>query len=246
MAGMILAGFLKVLMPILIFFPGLIARALYPDIAEPDKAIPTMILRLFPPGLTGLMVAAFLAAFMSGVSSYLNSTSTVFIADVYMPIFRFLQRREIPERHALMVSRASTVVAILLACGFAPIFKADPTADGPNAANTIYNFIQLLMSLFQGPMFALMLLGVLWPRANRWGGLAGLVLGVLFSTYLTYRGGPLFTSKEPFLFISLFAFLFSIVVVIVVSLLTPREPPEKVQSLLFARVALKEASQPAS
>ncbi|MBY0588395.1 sodium/solute symporter [bacterium] len=227
MAGMILAGLMKVFIPILIFVPGLIARALFPDLADSNSAIPTMILELFPPGLTGLMVAAFLAAFMSGVSSYLNSTSTMFLADVYMPTYRSFAGRDIRDGHAMTVGRMTTVVSIVLACSAAPLF------DEKNVGQTIYNLIQTLMSIFYGPTLAIMLLGVLWKRANQWGATAGLLLGVLLATYLTFRGGPLFASKEPFLFITMISFLFGVALVVIVSLLTPRDPDEKSNGLVL-------------
>lgn len=274
-AGMILAGFFKIFMPILIFFPGLIARVLFPGLKETDRAVPTLILELFPPGLTGLMVAAFMAAFMSGVSSYLNSTSTMFLADVYIPLYRGIRGRQIPDLHALRVGRASTTILIVTACLFAPTFRTpnavshDPQAGAANTtaasdlppdalpvsaeeagsveadspeteAMSIYDMIQLMMSFFQGPTLAIMLLGILWRRANGWGGLAGLVGGVAFTTYLTYRGKSLFVSEDPFLFVSFWAFLFSIGVTVVVSLLTKPELPEKTRGLVLFEVAKKQ------
>ena len=230
MAGMILAGLFKVLIPILIFVPGLIARAPFPQLADSDQAIPTMILKLFPPGLTGLMVAAFLAAFMSGVSSYLNSTSTMFLTDVYIPTHRAITGRELGDRQAMGVGRWTTAALIIGACLAAPIF------DEKNVGQTIYNLIQTLMSIFYGPSLAIMLLGILWARANRWGGMLGLILGVVLSTYLTFRGGPLFASKEPFLYVTLISFLFGIAVTIITSLLTSPEPEEKIRGLVFMHV----------
>lgn len=231
MAGMILAGLFKVFIPILIFVPGLIARVLLPDLKDADQAIPEMILTYFPHGLTGLMVAAFLAAFMSGVSSYLNSTSTMFLSDVYVPVHRFITKRDLEDHRAMVIGRWTTAILIFAACLSAPIFE--------NVGLTIYNLIQTLMSMFYGPSLAIMLLGVLWSRANRWGGMAGLILGVILSTYLTFRGGPLFASKEPFLYVTLISFIFGFVVTVIVSLFTPPEPEEKIRGLVFSHVARK-------
>lgn len=230
MAGMIIAGLLKVLIPILIFVPGLIARALYPALEDPNQAIPVMILKLFPPGLTGLMVAAFLAAFMSGVSSYLNSTSTMFLTDVYMPTYRYFTGEPLVGARAMVVGRLTTAALILMACAAAPLFASQLLNQ------TIYNFIQQMMSIFYGPSLAIMLLGVLWARANRYGAMAGLILGVLLSTYLTFRGGPLFDSHEPFLYVTMITFLFSMAATVVVSLLTPPEPAEKIRGLVISQL----------
>ena len=75
-------GALKILPVFILVLPGLIARALYPDI-NGDDAYPTMIIRLLPPGLTGFMVAALMAALMSSLAATFNSASTLVTFDVY-------------------------------------------------------------------------------------------------------------------------------------------------------------------
>src|SRR6266481_4305575 len=90
-AGAIFAGFLKILPVFLLVLPGLIAFALYPDVfpvvngkvMNGDAAYPEMIVRLLPPGLVGLMIAALLAALMGAMSSVFNSASTMVTLDFY-------------------------------------------------------------------------------------------------------------------------------------------------------------------
>ncbi len=122
-----------------------------------------MILNLFSAWTDRLDVAAFLAAFMSGVSSYLNSTSTMFPGRRLHARLPSHRGRDVLDSHAMRVGRATTIVSILVACAAAPIF------DEENVGKTIYNLIQTLMSIFYGPTLAIMLLGVLWKRANQWG-----------------------------------------------------------------------------
>jgi solute:Na+ symporter, SSS family len=66
---------------------GLVAHVLYPGL-EPDQALPAIVTRLLPVGLTGLVIAALLAVVMSTASSYLNSTAVVFTKDVYLPFVK--------------------------------------------------------------------------------------------------------------------------------------------------------------
>ncbi len=89
--------------------------------------------------------------------------------------------------------------------------------------------------MFQGPVFAILLLGIMWKRATRWGGLAGLVLGVCFTVVLNNTEG-LFPYKDPFLFVAWWSFVFSMIVTVVVSLVTPAEPEEKIRGLTFGQV----------
>ena len=99
----------------------------------------------------------------------------------------------------------------------------------------MYNFIQTCLSMFQGPVFAILLLGIMWRRTNQWGGMAGLLFGVTFTTILHKTEG-LFASEDPFLFVAWWSFVFSIVVTVIVSLLTPKDPDEKVRGLIFGQV----------
>jgi Na+/proline symporter len=89
--------------------------------------------------------------------------------------------------------------------------------------------------MFQGPVLAILLLGIIWPRATGYGGLAGLVLGVTFCFILRNTPG-LFPSEDPFLFVAWWSFVFALIVTIVVSLLTKREPEEKLRGMVWSSV----------
>jgi Na+/proline symporter len=105
--------------------------------------------------------------------------------------------------------------------------------------------IQTLLSFIQGPTLAILLLGILWRRTTQWGGLAGLVLGVCTTMSLTAMGDEIFPSDDPFLFVSFWSFLLSLIVTFVVSLLTPAEPEEKTRGLVFGQVIHDQAVQDA-
>ena len=234
-AGMVFAGFLKLFIPVLIFLPGLAARSMYPDLERGDQAVPMLVRDLLPPGLAGLMIAAFFAALMSSVDSYLNSCSTVFIGDVYGKIYRRRTGSGLPQRHSLILGRLLTALLIVGAGLAAPAIASQSQA--------IYVTIQTLLSLFQGPTLAILLLGVLWSRATGLGALAGLILGVCLTSTLTIVGPDVFPSDDPFLFVSVWSFLFSVAVTVVVSLITPREPPEKLRGLVYGGVMKDAAAQ---
>jgi len=225
-AGMLFAGFLKVFIPLLVIMPGLAAIVLAPDLENGDQAVPTMIRELLPPGLRGLMFVALFAALMSSVDSYLNSASTIWTTDLYGTFIRFTRGETLSERHALFVGRLFTGIFIIIAGFVAPLLEG---------RDTMYNFIQTALSMFQGPVFAILLLGIMWRRTNQWGGLAGLILGVACTTIL-HNTEDVFPSDDPFLFVAWWSFVFSIAVTVIVSLLTPKDPDEKVRGLIFGQV----------
>lgn len=130
------------------------------------------------------------------------------------------------DRDALVMGRAFTAVFIVLAGLLAPVI---------GKAEELYVFIQTALSMFQGPTLAILLIGIVWRRATGWGGLAGLVLGVCFTTILNGVDN-LFPSDDPFLFVAWWSFVFSCVVTVVVSLLTPAEPAEKIRGLVWGQI----------
>jgi SSS family solute:Na+ symporter len=225
-AGMLFGGFLKAFIPLMVIIPGLTAVVLAPGLDNPDQAVPTVIREFMPPGLKGLMFAALFAALMSSVDSTLNSASTIWTTDLYGRAHRLLAGRELTARQGLVVGRLFTAVFIILAGFVAPMLEGE---------DTMYNFIQTALSMFQGPVLAILLLGILWRGATQWGGLGGLVLGVAFTTILHNTDG-LFPSDDPFLFVSWWSFVFTLIVTAVISWLTPKDPDEKVRGLIFGQV----------
>ncbi len=219
-ASMIFGSALKMFIPILVLFPGLMAVVVHPGIADGDQALPLMIKSILPPGLIGLMFAAFFAGLMSSVDSLLNSTSTLFTKDIYEPFIK----KGATDKHYLKVGQVTTLVLLLIGVATSPI-----SSDFPG----IYVAIQTFMSYFQGPIFAILLLGIFWKRTTQWGGLSALVIGIGFAIYLNVFKERFFTIEDPFLYISWWSFLLSAIINVAVSLLTKKHTAEELQGLVF-------------
>ncbi len=224
--GMLFAGFLKAFIPVLIIFPGLAAVAVLPPMSNGDMAVPTMIREFMPPGLRGLMFAALFAALMSSVDSYLNSATTIWTTDLLGRAYENSTGKPLTSRQGLVIGRVFTVAFIVAAGAMSPLLAGQ---------ETMYNFIQTSLSMFQGPVFAILLLGILWRRANQWGALTALITGVALTTVLNNTPG-LFPSDDPFLFVSWWSFVYCVVCHVMVSLLTPADPDDKVRGLIFGQV----------
>ena len=115
--GALFCGLLKVLPVFVLVLPGLIARALYPDI-KGDDAYPTLVVRLLPAGMIGLMVAALLAALMSSLSATFNSASTLITFDVYKKL-----NPQASEARLVAVGRSFTVVMVVLGILWVPFIQ---------------------------------------------------------------------------------------------------------------------------
>jgi len=225
-AGMLFAAIPKMFIPVLVVLPGLLALSLNPNLVGPemDRAFPWLIRNLLPAGLAGLVFAAFLAALISSVDSTLNSAATLWTKDIYQRFFV----KDGTDQHYLKVGRLLTFIFIIWAIAFAPVTTKFPG---------IYVAMQSLLSIFQGPTFAITLLGISWRRATQWGGLFGLLVGVMISSTLY------FVYDMSFLYVAWWSFVGSLIVNIIVSLLTPPEPIEKLEGLVYGLVMQDEGTQ---
>lgn len=222
-AGMLSAAFLKTLVPFLYVLPGFFALACCTTgLDNPDQALPWVVKNLLPVGLTGLIFSAFLAALYSSVNSTLNSSVTLWTRDIYQ---QFIVKKA-SDKHYLNFGRWLTFAFVILGIIFAPVLTKKVG---------IYLAMQYLLSFFQGPTFATMLLGIVWARATRWGGLFGLIGGVLTSaTLFTLDHYSIY--KMNFLYIAWWSFVASLLINVIVSLLTKPEPMEKIRGLVYGLV----------
>ena len=207
-AAYVWGALLKIVIPFIIVVPGLIAVAKFPDLQDSDQAFPMLASTLLPVGLRGLFLAAFVAALMSSVDSYLNAAATIVTSDFY----KRLVRRDASEERMLKMGRIVTGVLLLWAVGFA-FYISKIEGSG------IYTIFQTLMSFFQGPALAVILAGFFWKRANGTGAVVGFASGVvcavsLFAIHNWHEAlgwKPLFQVQEPFLYFSVWAFVVAVI-----------------------------------
>jgi len=214
-------AFLKLFIPIILVGPGLAGIALHPGLENGDDIYPVLVHDLLPVGLKGLIFAAFLAALMSSVDSYLNSAATLWTKDIYQKFFRPGQS----DRHYMIVGRIFTGCFVLFGIVLAPLTERFPS---------IFGYMQTMLSIFQGPLLAVIVLGLLWRRTTGKGAVAGIILGVLTSGTLFWVRNLVFKTPEPFLYIAWWAFLVGLITTVVTSLFTAPEPQEKIEGLIFS------------
>ncbi|MCP5178467.1 MAG: sodium/solute symporter [Pseudomonadales bacterium] len=214
-ASMMFAAFAKTFVPLLIVFPGLLALVMHADIAYPDMALPWVVKNILPPGLSGIMFVAIIAALQSTVDSALNSTSLLITRDIRGVLLPHTDRTR-----DLIIGRRVAVVLLVTAMLFAP---AIANLGG------IYVFIQTLLSLFQGPTLALLVLGAFTRHATPAAGLVTLVTGVAVSGTLTLL-------DTNMLFVAFWSFAYALVCLLVVSFFTPRLEPALLDRLVYRRV----------
>ncbi len=165
--GIMLAAGLKLFLPFIIVFPGIMAYQLFGDqIATADKAYPYMISQILPAHLRGIMFAALTGAVMSTFNSGLNSASTIFTIDIYQ---QFINKNATP-RQQVFFGRVVTAVFVVVACLWAPVISS---------FQGVYMYIQELWGFISPGIVAAFLFGLAVKRAPAIAAKGAMILGLL-------------------------------------------------------------------
>jgi SSS family solute:Na+ symporter len=241
--GTIFGAYLKLLPVFLFLIPGMIAFALNAkgvvvngqvfQLSTPDAAFPTLVAKLLPAGVKGLIVCGILAALMSSLASLFNSSAALFTIDFYQ---RFKPKTD--PKKLVRIGQAATIVIVILGILWIPIMRS--------VGDVLYNYLQDVQSVLAPGIAAAFLLGICWKRTSAKGGMWGLLSGLIIG--LTRLGAKIYYSNVgevsdnifKYLFFDLnwlffcgWMFLFCIIVVIVVSLFTKAPSNEQIQGLVF-------------
>ena len=246
--GTIFGAYLKLLPVFLFLIPGMIAFALHQKSLETgatflplledgmpnaDAAFPTLVAKILPAGVKGLVVCGILAALMSSLASLFNSSAMLFTIDFWKRL-----KPQTSERNLVRIGQMATVVIVILGILWIPIMRS--------VGNVLYNYLQDVQSVLAPGIAAAFLLGICWKRASAKGGMWGLLSGIIIG--LTRLGAKVYSSNTPDAADSWFKYVFydfnwlffcgvmlvvCCLVVIVVSLCTEAPDKEKIQGLVF-------------
>lgn len=246
--GTIFGAYLKLLPVFLFLIPGMIAFALHqqsgsflPLLANgnlnTDAAFPTLVAKLLPAGVKGLIVCGILAALMSSLASLFNSSAALFTIDFYQ---RY--RPNTDPKKLVRIGQAATVVIVVLGILWIPIMRS--------IGDVLYLYLQDVQSVLAPGIAAAFLMGICWKRTSAQGGMwaliSGLVIGlcrlgakIYYSNAGVVPGGDtsnwfqyLFYDCN-WLFFCGWMLVFCLVVAIVVSLFTQKPDEAKIQGLVF-------------
>lgn len=266
--GTIFAAYLKLTPVFLFLIPGMIAFALHQKnlsdggflpilengLPNADAAFPTLVSKLLPAGVKGLVVCGILAALMSSLASLFNSSAMLFTIDFYKKF-----KPNTSERKLLHVGRVATVVIVVLGILWIPIMR--------NIGDVLYTYLQDVQSVLAPGIAAAFLLGVLsskpTPKGGMWGMISGFIIGitrlgakVLYSTLAGnagYSDVKLWAADKGvdnlfyltfydvnWLFFSGGMLIFSMAVVLVVSRFTRPASVEQLKGLTFSSASAED------
>jgi SSS family solute:Na+ symporter len=225
----LIAAVPKMFFPALVILPGLVALAVVPVEVKADynNALPLMLARYYPTGILGLGLTALLASFMSGMAGNVTAFNTVWTYDIYASYLRPNQS----DSHYLAMGRWATVVGVMISVGTAYIVMQ---------FNNLMDYMQLLFSFFNAPLFATFMLGMFWRRATSWGAFWGLLSGIVAATahyILTIPSvGVLHYGSDMTanFYGAIAAWTVCFVITILVSLVTAQKPDKELTGLVYS------------
>ena len=184
--GIMLAAFLKLVIPLIVVLPGIAAYVMVndssimaslgetaqhnlPALEQADKAYP-WLLQFLPTGLKGVAFAALAAAIVSSLASMLNSTSTIFTMDIYKPYIN----PGASSKSLVNVGRLSAAVALIIACIIAPLLSGLDQA---------FQFIQEYTGMVSPGILAVFLLGLFWKKTTNKAAIVGALASIPIAFY---------------------------------------------------------------
>ncbi|MBR5623838.1 sodium/solute symporter [bacterium] len=186
--GIVLAAFLKLIIPFVIVIPGMIAFNLFAkDLsAKPDEALGLLITRLIPQGvgLMGFVLAALLGAIVSSLAAVLNATSTLFTMDIYQ---RYM-RPSASQKEIVTFGRLTIVVLLVIGIVVASFLNAQ----------SIFAYIQKMQLYVSPGIVAVFIFGLVNRRGARWIGALALLLSPVIYYLLSTFGWSLLPGAASF------------------------------------------------
>ncbi len=214
--GIVFAASLKLLIPFLVVFPGIIALQLYKDqLSTADQAYPLLIKNLIPAGFKGFMFAAIFGAIMSSLDSMLNSASTIFTMDLYKRHFK----KDASPQSLITIGRMMTAVFVVAGCFIAPQL-GHPKFQG------IFHYIQDFQGFISPGILAAFVFGLIFKRAPPSAAITALILNVPVYgiLHLNYFAHIVFLNKMAITFAIL------ILAMAIVTALRPLQEPKSLPS----------------
>ncbi len=249
----IIGTFAKMLVPFLVIIPGMVAAVLVREVidlkqltiagteapagsATYNDAVLLLMRDVLPNGLLGLAITGLLASFMAGMAANISAFNTVFTVDLYEGYINKKADDATYLRIGHLATAFATVTAIL-------------TAFIASKFENLMDYLQQLFSMFNAPLFATFIVGMLWKRATATAGWIGLVSGTLAALTLNILHWThlLNLPGQGLAFLAAgAAFTTDLVVTVVVSLATRPKPDSELVGFVYSLTPKEHRADPKS
>ena len=208
--GAVFAGFLKLLLLFIIVLPGTASQLLYPELRESNLVFPNLMFDLLPVGLFGIVLMGFIAALMSSIDSALTAAATISTMDIYKKF-----NPESSDKQLIRIGRILIMVFVLLASVWTPFIKNFPT---------LWEYLQAALAYLIPPVVTCFLFGLFWRKSSPDGAFYALISGNILGIFIILNNNLfLLWGDIHYLYAATIIFLFSSIVLVFFSYLSPQE-----------------------
>lgn len=209
--GALLTAVLKMLDPLILVLPGVIAFHLFQDLPKADMAYPALVNKVMPLPLIGFFSAVLFGAIISAFCGFLNSASTLFSMGIYR---RIINEQATPEQLVSVGRRFGFIVAIV------SVLVAPWIANAPEG---LYTWMKQLNGIYNVPLVTIVIMGFFFPRIPAVAAKAAMLFGIF--SYITLK--YLVHFELHFLYVLACTFCINVVLMLVIGALWPRATPFK-------------------
>lgn len=208
--GIIFTGFMKILVPVIMCFPGVLAFHIFGEgaFAKSDMAYPALVMKVIPTYLHGFFAAVMFGAVLSTFNSFLNSASTIFCLDLYQPS-KF--GKNTSDEGLIKVAKRFGVIAAIVSIMIAPMLL--------RASDGIFLIVRRFTGIYNIPIISLVLVGLLTKRVPAIAAKIGVI------TYITFYVLVVFILKIDLNYIHIMGigFILAVGTMLVIGRIKPRE-----------------------
>lgn len=212
--GLLLAAFIKILGPLIVVLPGIIAYYLFAgEITNADEAYPTLVREVLPTYLVGFFAAVLFGAILSSFNSALNSSVTLFGVDLYKSYIN----KEADEKTVVKYGKLFGVGLALLAMFIAPLIA--------NVPSGLFGYLQEVNGCYSIPILTIIVVGYLSKRVPASAAKIAIISGVILYSISQFILKPHFGQENypHFLHVMAILFVFNVIIMLVIGKFYPRE-----------------------
>ncbi len=212
--GLVLAAFIKILGPLIVVLPGIIAFHLFHgELENPDQAYPRLVAAVLPASLIGFFAAVLFGAVLSSFNSALNSSVTLFGLDIYKAHFK----SDATEKQTVHAGRVFGIVLALFSMCIAPLIA--------NAPDGLFGYLQEVNGCYSIPILTIIVVGYFTERVPAIAAKIAILSGVILYSISQFVLKPYVVGEDGyphFLHVMAILFLFNVMLMLMIGKLKPR------------------------
>jgi len=212
--GLLLASFIKILGPLIVVLPGIIAFHMFGTTLEnPDEAYPMLVTKVLPSYLVGFFAAVLFGAILSSFNSALNSSVTLFGIDIYQSYIK----KDATETQVVWAGKKFGIVLAVVSMCIAPLLVY--------ASDGLFGYLQEANGIYSIPILTIIVVGYLTKYVPAFAAKIGVISGSVLYIISQFIIKPMVGEENYPHFLHVMAILFAlnIIIMLIIGKLKPRE-----------------------